>query len=137
MKNACCCENCQGNKESSTIQSHCRSLIQGGEDMSIDVTDATFDEVVLQSALPVLVKFSASWCGPCRAIAPAIEELAKELDGQAIIAGVDVDQSPGLPAKYGIRAVPTFILFKGGEVVEQIAGVVPKSALKDMILKAS
>ena len=104
--------------------------------MSIDVTDATFDEVVLQSALPVLVKFSASWCGPCRAIAPAIEELAKELDGQAIIAGVDVDQSPGLPAKYGIRAVPTFILFKGGEVVEQIAGVVPKSALKDMILKA-
>lgn len=104
--------------------------------MSIDVTDATFDDVVLKSALPVLVKFSASWCGPCRAIAPAIEALANELDGQAVIAGVDVDQNPGLPAKYGIRAVPTFILFKGGEVVEQISGVVPKSALKDMILKA-
>lgn len=101
--------------------------------MAVDVTDSNFDEVVLKSDIPVLVKFWAPWCGPCRALAPAVEELAKEMEGTALVANVNVDDNPAIPTKFGIRAVPTFILFKNGEVVDQLIGVVSKSALKDLI----
>ena len=101
--------------------------------MSIDVTDATFDEQVLKSTLPVLVKFWAPWCGPCRAIAPAIEELANELKDVAVIASINVDENPAIPTKFGIRAIPSFILFKDGNLVETVVGVANKSALKELI----
>ena len=101
----------------------------------LEVTDATFHEVVLKADLPVLVDFWAPWCGPCRALGPVLEELAKDLDGQAIIAKVNVDENQALPAKFAIRSIPTLILFNKGEVVEQVTGGLPKAALKDMIQK--
>jgi thioredoxin 1 len=91
------------------------------------VTDATFDAQVLKSALPVLVDFWAPWCGPCRAIGPVIEELAGEYAGKLTIIKMNVDENPATPAKYGIRAIPTLIVFKQGEVLEQITGAVSKS----------
>ena len=103
--------------------------------MSIDVTDANFDEVVTGSQIPVLAKFWAPWCAPCRALTPAVEELSKELDGQVLVVNVNVDENPTVPTRYGIRAVPTFILFKNGELVEQMVGVVSKDALKELATK--
>ena len=101
----------------------------------LEVTDATFDEMVLKSDLPVLVDFWAPWCGPCRALAPVLEELAKDMEGQVRIVKVNVDENQAVPAKFAIRSIPTLILFNKGEVVEQITGGLPKAALKDMIQK--
>ena len=101
----------------------------------LEVTDATFNDVVLKADLPVLVDFWAPWCGPCRALAPVLEELGKDLEGQAIIAKINVDENQALPAKFAIRSIPTLILFNKGEVVEQITGGLPKAALKDLIQK--
>lgn len=103
--------------------------------MSIDITDANFDEVIGKSEIPVLVKFWAPWCGPCRALAPAVEEIATEMDGKVLVANVNVDDNPSTPTRFGIRAVPTFILFKNGELVEQLVGVVSKDALKELASK--
>ena len=96
-------------------------------------TIATFDAVVLQSQLPVLVDFWAPWCGPCRAIGPIIDELANEYEGKLSVVKLNVDESPSTPGKYGIRAIPTLILFKNGEVVEQVTGAVSKSSIATMI----
>ena len=101
--------------------------------MPNSVTDSTFESEVIKDSQPVLVDFWAPWCGPCRAIAPVLEELAKEFEGQIKILKMNVDENPSTPSKYGIRAIPTLILFKNGDVVGQVTGAVSKSNLKDMI----
>ena len=103
--------------------------------MAAQVNDAGFDAEVLKSDLPVLVDFWAPWCGPCRAIAPVIDELTQEFEGKVAIMKMNVDENPATPSKFGIRAIPTLILFKDGEVVDQSTGAVSKSSIKDMIAK--
>ncbi len=103
-------------------------------DKVIHVTDSDFDAVVLKSSMPVLVDFWAAWCGPCRAIAPVIDELAAEYDGKAKICKMNVDENPSTPGKFGIRAIPTMIVFREGKVVDQITGAVGKAAI-DAVLK--
>jgi thioredoxin 1 len=98
------------------------------------VSDMTFDQEVLKSSEPVLVDFFAEWCGPCKAMAPALEQLASELKGKVKVVKVDVDQSPGITTKYAIRAMPTLMMFKGGEVAAQHVGaLVQKKKLEDWI----
>lgn len=101
--------------------------------MATSVTDASFDTDVIQSSLPVLVDFWAPWCGPCRALAPVIDELSSEYEGKVSIVKMNVDENPVTPGKFGIRAIPTLILFKGGQVVDQVTGAVSKSSLKDLL----
>lgn len=101
--------------------------------MATPVTDANFESDVLKSSLPVLVDFWAPWCGPCRAIGPVIDELAVEFEGKVAIFKMNVDENPATPGNFGIRAIPTLILFKNGQVVEQVTGAVSKSNLKDLI----
>lgn len=97
--------------------------------MAAAVTDATFQDEVLQSDLPVLVDFWAAWCGPCRVIAPTIEELASEYEGRAKVVKLDVDANPQTAMAFNIRSIPTLLLFKGGRPVDQMVGVVPKPML--------
>ncbi len=92
-----------------------------------DVTDATFEEEVLKSDIPVLVDFWAAWCGPCQMVAPIVEDLAEEYDGRIRVARVDVDSNPQAASAYGVRAIPTLLIFSGGSPVDQIVGVVPKA----------
>jgi len=97
------------------------------------ITDGNFDEEVLQSDLPVLVDFWAPWCGPCLSIAPAVEELAKEYSGRIKVGKINVDENPEIPSTFGIKGIPTLILFKSGKAVDQIVGAVPKNKLKALI----
>jgi thioredoxin 1 len=101
--------------------------------MANPVTDANFEEEILKCQMPALVDFWAPWCGPCRAMGPVIDELANEFTGQIKVTKMNVDENPATPSKYGIRAIPTLILFKNGEVVEQITGAVSKTSIKEMI----
>jgi thioredoxin 1 len=93
------------------------------------VGDDSFEREVLQSTTPVLIDFWAPWCAPCRAIAPIVEELAQEYAGKLKVLKMNVDENPGVPSRYGVRGIPNLIIFKGGEVKEQIVGAVPKAQL--------
>jgi thioredoxin 1 len=97
------------------------------------VTEQTFEAEVLKSTTPVLVDFWAAWCGPCRMIAPIVEELAGEYEGQLKVTKLDVDENGGVAAKYSIMSIPTLGLFRGGELVERIVGYMPKEQLKKRI----
>ena len=108
----------------------------GGETGLLHVTDQNFAAEVLQSSVPVLVDFWATWCGPCRTISPVVEELAKEFSGRIKVTKLNVDENPGTPSEYSVRGIPTLIVFKGGKVLDQIVGAVPKARLVQMIEKA-
>jgi len=95
----------------------------------VHVTDAEFKEKVLDSKMPVLVDFWAAWCGPCRMIAPFVEELAREYAGKAVVAKLDTDANPQTPMSYGIMGIPTLLFFKNGRVVDRIVGAVPKAVI--------
>jgi len=101
----------------------------------VEVTDANFEDEVVKSNLPVLVDFWAVWCAPCRMIAPIVEELAVEKDGVLKVAKMDVDNNPETATKLGIRSIPTLLVFKGGEIVDQIVGAVPKSIISSKVEK--
>ncbi len=105
-------------------------------DHVIQLTDADFETQVLKADVPVLVDFWASWCAPCKAIAPLIEELAASYDGKVRVCKVNVDENPATPGKYGVRGIPTLILFKNGKVVDQLVGAVPKNQLESLLQKA-
>ena len=105
-------------------------------DKVVHVSDSDFDTRIIGSKQVCLVDFWAEWCGPCRSIGPVIDELAAEYEGKAVIAKVNVDESPNTPGRFGIRAIPTLIVFKNGEVVNQVTGAVGKQQLKEMIDKA-
>lgn len=97
------------------------------------VSDSSFETEVLKSNVPVLVDFWAEWCGPCRALAPKLEEIAGEMAGKVRIVKLNVDENPGTPGKYGIRGIPAMLLFKGGQEVAQLVGNYPKEAIVEFL----
>lgn len=101
--------------------------------MALEITDATFDKVVLQSDKPVMVDFWAAWCGPCRMVGPIIDELSNEYDGKAVVGKVDVDANQEFAAKYGVRNIPTVLVFKNGELVGRQVGVAPKQTYAEAL----
>ncbi|MDA0356660.1 MAG: thioredoxin [Bacteroidetes bacterium] len=101
--------------------------------MALEITDATFESVVLNSDKPVVVDFWAAWCGPCRMVGPVIEELSKDYDGRAVVGKVDVDSNQEFAAKYGVRNIPTVLVFKNGEVVTRQVGVAPKAVYAEAV----
>ena len=103
---------------------------------TFNVTDDTFEEQVINSSVPVVIDFWAEWCGPCRAIAPVIDQLASEYEGRAVIGKLNVDHNPGVPGNYGIRGIPTLLVFKGGEVVGQLVGAQSKAKIAEQLDRA-
>lgn len=101
-----------------------------------NVSDASFDNDVLRSQVPVLVDFTATWCGPCKQIAPYIDQIADEYDGRARVAKLDIDDNPASAARYGIRGVPTLLVFKDGKIVAQQVGAAPKKTIASLIDRA-
>jgi len=107
-----------------------------GEKHSMTLTTANFDAEVLASQKPVLVDFWATWCGPCKIIAPIVEEIAAEYKGKVVVGKLDVDQNGDIASKYGIEGIPTLLVFKGGKVVDRIVGVVPKETITGKLTAA-
>ena len=103
--------------------------------MALEITDATFEEVVLKSNQPVVVDFWAEWCGPCKMLGPTIEELAGDFDGKVVVGKVDVDANQDFASKYGVRNIPRVLIFKDGEVVDRQVGVAPKQTYVDALTK--
>ena len=101
--------------------------------MALEITDANFEETVLNSDKPVMVDFWAAWCGPCRMVGPIIDQISEEYDGKAVVGKVDVDANQEFAAKYGVRNIPTVLVFKNGEVVGRQVGVAPKNAYAEAI----
>jgi len=101
--------------------------------MALEITDSIFEDTVLKSDKPVLVDFWAAWCGPCRMVGPVIEEISNEYEGKAVVGKVDVDANQEFAAKYGVRNIPTVLLFKDGEIVSRQVGVSPKKTYTDAI----
>ena len=102
---------------------------------AMDVNDQNFQNEVVKSDIPVLVDFWAAWCNPCKMIAPLVDKIAKDYDGKLKVVKVDVDSSPGIASTLGIRSIPTLMIFKGGDVVEQVIGVAAEAQLKKLIDK--
>lgn len=101
--------------------------------MAVEITDANFEEQVLKSDKPVMVDFWAAWCGPCRMVGPIIDQISEEYDGKAIVGKLDVDANQEFAAKYGVRNIPTVLVFQNGEVVGRQVGVAPKNAYSEAI----
>ena len=109
--------------------------ISMSNDLIKHVTDATFEAEVLKAEGPVLVDYWAEWCGPCKMIAPVLDDIATTYEGKLTVAKLNIDEHPATPGKYAIRSIPTLLLFKGGKVVDQVVGLVPKAKLQDVLKK--
>lgn len=104
-------------------------------DAIVEITDGNFDQLVLKSDRPVMIDFWAAWCGPCRALAPIVDEVAKQYQGKIVVGKMDVDKNTATPQRYGVRGIPTLLVFNGGQVREQIVGYVPKETIEKAIDK--